>query len=385
MRSTFTRRDFVKTVLAGAAGACLQAPGTRGANNDAYAFVVLGDLHFDRLEHHDLERLQQEKPDDVRQIREYSRLRAEILPRLFATVRDTVADSSHSPETRVAFAVQVGDLVEGLCGSENRALQQDTEAIEFVRGAKLDVPFLFTKGNHDITGSGATDAFKTAFYPFLEEQRAALGATGKVTTAHYTVEHGDVLFCFFDAYDKESLGWLEAALDKRIARHCFVVLHPPVVPYGARATWHVFSSEREKSQRDRLLELLGKHNAFVLSGHIHKYNLLVRSTPRGGRFLQLGVSSIIRSPEITASHRLSGVKSYNSDQVSVEPDFSPATEQQCRAVYQTEAPFVQQFEYADLPGYAVVTVNGPAVTAKIYAGVSRQLWQTLELSKLLSA
>ena len=163
MRSTFTRRDFVKTVLAGAAGACLQAPGTRGANNDAYAFVVLGDLHFDRLEHHDLERLQQEKPDDVRQIREYSRLRAEILPRLFATVRDTVADSSHSPETRVAFAVQVGDLVEGLCGSENRALQQDTEAIEFVRGAKLDVPFLFTKGNHDITGSGAADAFKTAF------------------------------------------------------------------------------------------------------------------------------------------------------------------------------------------------------------------------------
>jgi hypothetical protein len=69
----------------------------------------------------------------------------------------------------------------------------------------------------------------------------------------------------------------------------------------------------------------------------------------------------------------------------VEPDFSPATDKQRRAVYQTEAPFVQQFEYADLPGYAVVTVNGPAVTAKIYAGVTRQLWRTLKLSKLRSA
>src|ERR1035437_2145490 len=39
------------------------------------------------------------------------------------------------------------------------------------------------------------------------------------------------------------------------------------------------AGERDKAQRDRLLELLGKHNAFVLSGHIHKYNLLVRATP----------------------------------------------------------------------------------------------------------
>ena len=46
---------------------------------------------------------------------------------------------------------------------------------------------------------------------------------------------------------------------------------------------------------------------------------------------------------------------------------------------------MKQFEYADLPGYSVVAVNGPAVTAKIYSGVTRRLWHTLELSKLLSA
>jgi hypothetical protein len=385
MRRNFTRRDFVKTVVAGAAGACLGAPGTHAAGNDAFSFVLFGDMHFDKLEHHDLERLQREKPDDVRQIREYSHLTAEILPRLLTTVRETIADANQSPATRVAFAAHVGDLVEGLCGSESVALQQDTEAVGFVRGAKLGVPFLLTKGNHDITGPGAASAYKTVFHPFLEEQRAGLGASGKLMAARYTVEQGDALFCFFDAYDQESLGWLEAALAQRTARHCFVILHPPVVPYGARATWYLFSGEREKAQRDRLLELLGKHNAFVLSGHIHKYNLVVRSTPRGGKFLQLGVCSVIHSPETTAEHLLSGVKSYNPDQVNVEPNFSPATEKQRRAVYETEAPFVKQFEYADLPGYSVVAVNGPAVTAKIYSGVTRRLWHTLELSKLLSA
>ena len=40
---------------------------------------------------------------------------------------------------------------------------------------------------------------------------------------------------------------------------------------------------------------------------------------------------------------------------------------------------------ADLPGYAVVAVNGPAITAKVYSGVTRKLWRTLELSKLMSA
>lgn len=385
MRTTFTRRNFVKTMLAGAAGACLQAPGARAARTDAFSFALFGDLHFDRLEHHDLERLQREKPDDVRQVREYSRLRAEILPRLFATVCDTIADASRSPDTRVAFAAHVGDLVEGLCGSESLAVQQDTEAVEFVRGARLGVPFLFTKGNHDITGPGAAEAFKTVFYPFLDEQKAALGAKEKLTTACYAFEQGEALFSFFDAYNKESLDWFEVTLARRTARHCFVVVHPPVAPYGARSTWHLFASDRQTAQRERLLELLGKHNAFVLSGHIHKYNLLVRTTPHGGRFLQLGISSVISGPAVEPHHLLSGVKSYNPDQVSVEPDFSPATEKQRRAVYQTEAPFVKQFEYADLPGYVVVGVEGRGITATIYSGITRQPWRTLELSKLLSA
>lgn len=385
MRTTLTRRGFAKTLLAGTAGLGLLPALARAGNKEAFAFPLLGDLHFDKLGCHDLELLQKDKPDDLRQVREYSALTSGMVPKLFAAVREAIAESNRSPETAVPFTVQVGDFIEGLCGSDEQSRQLDTDALAFVREARLGAPFLFTKGNHDITGPGAADAYKSVLQPFLGEQVTAFGGDSKMSTARYLIEYGNSLFCFFDAYDKESLGWLEAALAQRTGQHCFVVLHPPVVPYGARSTWHLFSGDRQKAQRDRLLELLGKHNAFVLSGHIHKYSLLVRSTPGGGRFLQLGVSSVIHSPGITASHQLSGKNSYNADQVSVEPSFSPSTETQRRAVYETEAASVRQFEYADLPGYAVVAVNGPRLTARVYSGITRRLWRTLELSELLAA
>jgi hypothetical protein len=384
MRMATTRREFVKTLLASTAGLSLLPPLGRAANKEAFAFALLGDLHFDKLACHDLEALQKDKPDDVRQIRGYASLTDNILPRLFPAVRETIAALNRSPETPVPFTLQVGDLVEGLCGSAEQARNLDTAALDFVRESRLGVPFLFTKGNHDTTGPGAAEAFKSVFHPYLGKQAAAFGGGSELSSARYCIEYGNALFCFFDAYDRESLPWLEAELGRRTARHCFVVIHPPVVPYGARATWHVFSSAREKAQRERLLELLGKHNAFVLSGHIHKYNLLVRATPRGGKFLQLAVSSVINDPEPKPQHLLSGVKDYDGDQVKVEPNFSPATEQQRRAVYQEETPLVKQFQYADLPGYAVVQVSGPKVIATIYPGVERQAWRTLALSDLLA-
>jgi hypothetical protein len=202
-------------------------------------------------------------------------------------------------------------LVEGLCGTEELAARQNAEALAFVETMKLGVPFLFTKGNHDVTGDGAPEAFQTVFHPFLNRQSASLGGS-KLEGAAYTLEHGGALFCFFDAYDKASLDWLEAALARRTARHCFVVIHPPVVPYGARATWHLYSAAGDRSRREKLLTLLGQQNAFVLGGHIHKYSTLTRTTPAGGRFVQLAVSSIVNALEVQPKDQLSGIAEYTT-------------------------------------------------------------------------
>ncbi len=390
MNSTSTRREFLRWSATAAAGtalapsllpAALPAP----ASSAAFSFVLLGDLHYDKLEHHDLAWLDRTHPNDLSQIKNYTRITHEVMPRLFATVRETVAELNRTAATRVAFVLHVGDLVEGLCGSEELSTRQNTEVLAFIRDAQLGVPFLFTKGNHDVTGDGAREAFANVFHPFLSRQTALVApGTGTLRQAFFPVESGNAQFAFFDAYQtKDSLAWFEAVAAQRTAEHLFVVVHPPVVPYGARATWHVFSSDREKASREKFLGLLGRQRAFVLGGHIHKFNTLARATPGGG-FAQLALSSVCNAPALEMKTPLSGVDAYTGDQISVEPSFSPGTKPLRRAVYADERPFIKAFEYADLPGYAVVTVDGPRVAARMYAGCSRQAWRTVDLSRLLS-
>jgi hypothetical protein len=388
MNTLRTRRNFLgmSATAAGVALApsSLQAAADSTSSATKFSFVLLGDLHFDKLEHHDFAWLDKTHPNDLSQIKNYSRITAEVMPKLFATVRETVTELNRSPATRVAFVLQAGDLVEGLCGSEELSVRQNSEAVAFIRDAKLGEPFLFTKGNHDVTGDGAREAFARVFYPFLSGEAAAVApGTGAVSNAFFSVECGNAQFAFFDAYQTAaSLEWFEAVAAKRTAEHLFVVVHPPVVPYGARATWHVFAAEKDKAKREKFLELLGRQHACVLGGHIHKYNTLARAAG-GGRFAQFALSSVISGPDVAAKTPLSGLADYTGDQIRVEPKFSPDTEAARRAVYEAEKPFVKAFEYADLPGYAVVTVDGARVTAQMYAGFSRQVWRTVDLTALL--
>lgn len=373
-----SRRRFLGDSLSAAASVALPSV-LKAERKDAFSFVLLGDLHYDKLEHHDMRWLQEHKAGDLGQIRNYSRITADLTPRLFASVRQSVR------ETSAAFVLQAGDLVEGLCGTEELSVRQNREAVAFVEGQKLGVPFVFTKGNHDVTGDGAVEAFKEVFHPFLTRQATEFKGGGDVQSACYSIEHGNAQFCFFDAYDKASLDWLEAALARRTAQHCFVVIHPPVVPYGARATWHLYSSERDKARRERLLQLLGRQNAFVLGGHIHRFNTLCRTTPGGGRFAQLAISSVVTKAEVTPDTELDGVEDYNGDQIRVEPKHSPETEQTRRGVYAAEAPFVKAFAYADLPGHATLTVDGGHVQAVMNSGITRQVYKTVDLTALLTS
>jgi len=87
-----------------------------------------------------------------------------------------------------------------------------------------------------------------------------------------------------------------------------------------------FSAGRgEGASRTRLLNLLSEHQAIALNAHIHKYNMLVRETPRG-RFLQLAMCSVAPRPQVEPRLMLSGVREYTPDQIKVEPEFSEANE-----------------------------------------------------------
>lgn len=383
MNSSFTRRQILGAAAALPAGAALARLATPAfaepRATGGFSFVLLGDLHYDKVEHHDVEWLQREHAGDYRQVQNYSRITANIQPGLFSEVRAQVADN------RMPFVLHAGDLVEGLCGSQERSAHQNHEAIDFVRHSDLKVPFLFCKGNHDVTGPGAREAFGDVILPYLTENLAALPKPPggeALKSACFTFEHENALFAFFDAYDDASLAWLENTLPASKARHKFVLIHPPVSPYGARSTWHIYSKPREAEMRRRLLETLGRNRALVLGGHIHKYNLMARRT-ESGQFGQLAVSSVIPQNDPKVTSELQGVANYTPDQINVEANFSPDTEAERRASLANEAPFVRAFEYADAPGYAIIHVRPNEVTADLYTGVGKRLWKSRGLTDLL--
>ncbi|MCW3095145.1 MAG: 3,5-cyclic adenosine monophosphate phosphodiesterase CpdA [Chthonomonadaceae bacterium] len=382
-----TRRTFLAaaagTVLSGQANAqtgnaARSAKTIEGANptGDDATFVIplLGDLHFDRLTHHDMDWVRQDKPNDVHQIENYSRITQGVMPALFRQVRQQVAQA----KSKVPFVLHIGDLVEGLCGNGGRSEQQNHEALAFVREARLNAPFLFAKGNHDVTGPGAPEAFDKVFLPFLTEQTKQ-----DVRSANYTYTHGETLFAFFDAYTKNSLEWLEKTLAARTARQFVLVIHPPVVPYDARSLWHIYARPAEQEQRTKLLNLLGRHHAVVLCGHLHKYGTVVRKT-EGGAFVQVATCSVIPSLTARPTQETSGLENYGPDLVKMEPNFEPKNEADRRAALVAEKPFLRYFEYADAPGYAMLNVHGKGIGIDLYSGVENKIWRSLPLTDLLA-
>jgi len=346
-----------------------------GQDAPSFAFIALGDIHFDRLEHHDLDYVRQKYGEgDIRQIQNYSHLTETMLPKLFAELREQV----QTFQPPVAFVAQLGDLVEGLCGNPQLAQRQCQEAVAFVKSAQLGVPFLITKGNHDITGPGALEAYNSVILPFLSEQ---LGQP--VKSASFFIRHHGTLFVFFDAYDEGSLSWLEKILSSQGAGRVFVLLHPPVVPIGARSLWHLYARPEQQQQRQRLLRLLGRHRAIVLTAHLHKFGVVARRTEEGV-FVQVTLNSVIPSPRVEPRQVLQGIEHYNGELVRLEPSFEPQTEPQRRAALEAERPFIAHYEYADAPGYAIFEVGKREVRAHFYVGLGKQHWRSVDLTVLLA-
>ena len=378
MAANITRRDFVRRA-ASTAGILFLGTGGSWAvaapdgEAQEWAFPLLGDLHIDRLDHHDAEWVTKEQPNDWPQIQNYSRITREVTPKLLEVIRQQARES----KAAVPFVLQLGDLIEGLCGSETLATRQANDALDMVQRAELPAPFLFTKGNHDITGPGAAEVYDKLLVPFMSEQ-AGQGIDG----AGFTRDRQGTLLVFYDAYDRHSLDWFTGLMAQQAPRRLLFVIHPPVVPYNARSTWHVYSSARMAAERERLLELLGAARAVVLCGHLHKYSFLIRRTARG-KFAQLALSSVGSTAEAQPRDLIQGVQGYTPDLVKLEPKHSPDTVELRRTTLELEQPFIEQFEYADTWGHALVSVRGDQVRASVFQGLERKAWKNLDLTSAL--
>jgi hypothetical protein len=377
--SMLSRRSFIKK--AAAACAVLGPAGNwaiaASENSGDWSFPLLGDLHFDRLEHHDQEWLAREHPGDVSQVQNYSRITREMTPRLFARVAEKLTELQAATRP-VPFVLQLGDLLEGLCGNDALAARQAREGIDFVREAQFSAPLVMTKGNHDITGPGAAEAYRQILLPYLSEANQA-----EIKEAAFTRRQGGTLIAFYDAYDKASLDWFATTLEQAKPERLIVAIHPPVVPYNARSNWHIYSSSKQVAQRERLLGLLGRHKAIVLCGHLHKYSLLVRRTNEG-RFVQLAISSVAATSDGKPRDERSGTDEYRPDLVDLEPKHAPDTVAARRELLAAERPFVEHFEYADTWGFAAIHSRGGRISAETYRGLEAAPWKAANFDPLLS-
>lgn len=233
------------------------------------SFLILGDIHYDLLENHDMEWLSK-KPDDLRQVtKEFTQFTKNNWPTFSKILKERV--EKYTP--RIEAVVQLGDISEGLAGSEAKAAQMAQSVAEAVDEVGMRIPWIITKGNHDITGPGAVEAFDRYYIPMFSKQ---LGRSD-ITSANYAHQIGDNLFVSFDPWQKgvDVLDLLNSNLKSSDAKFKFVMVHEPVIPVNERC-WHLYRKDPEK--RTRLLEIIAKNNAIILTAHLHLFSIVKRQT-----------------------------------------------------------------------------------------------------------
>lgn len=120
----------------------------------------------------------------------------------------------------------------------------------------------------------------------------------------------------------------------------------------------------------------------MLTGHLHKHSTLVRITD-AGPFVQIALCSVIPNAGMQPKDVLTGLCRYTPDLVTLQPHFSPASLDERRALLTAEKPFARYYDYADVAGYAVVSVRDSGITARLYNGLGKRFWKEIDLTQLL--
>lgn len=184
-----------------------------------------------------------------------------------------------------AFVVSIGDLIEGY--TEDQA-QIDAEWDEFEGFIeRLEVPFFYVAGNHDMNNAVMAEAWRARFGP-----------------SYYRFVYKDVLFLVLNSElfgmvsepdtpvpgpwtQAEQLAFVERTLaDYADARWTIMLVHQPLWDFreGPRGDWPVV---------ERMLE---GRDYTVFAGHFHRYVKLIRNDRRYITLATTGGGSSLRGP-----------------------------------------------------------------------------------------
>jgi len=336
------------------------------------SLLVLGDLHYDLLEDHDMDWLRT-KPDDLRQVtQEYTVYTGKNWIDFMGILRQKALNVKPS----LKAVIQLGDLSEGLAGSPEKASQMANNAMKAIMDVNIPVPWIIAKGNHDITGPGAPEAFMKYYVPMFRKQ------TGdpEINSASYTYKYDNVQITCIDPWDRnvDMVAFLDKELSSSNARFKFVAIHEPVIPVTERC-WHTLRGNPE--QREKLLEVIARNKAIVLCAHLHRYSVVKRNT-KYGPIVQVMAISVIRDRNYLEPSRL--ITEYGPSLAENVPDWQPETLEARKVILAEEAKYVTYYKQTDLPGYALIKLNEKKGTVRLeyYAAFGQKPYDKVDLTKL---
>ena len=359
-----SRRSFLGLAGCAAGGVCVARAGV-AHGGESYSVALLGDTHFDSTDtkHYHADYLfSTTKGRYEAHLKEHARNAEMWRERMPALIRASAACMTHD----TAFALQMGDLVQGDCNNPATHRRMLNDCFSLIKGAYGGrLPLVMVAGNHDIRGDIPTDGAREAFDAWQPPMMAKeLGQT--VTGTTFSFRHGPDAFIVVDFNGARP----DFALVKRLfaeskgARHTFLVTHGPAIPSGA-SRWFLLGAAKRDAERRELLRIMAAHNTIVLAGHTHCLEFYDCVLPEG-RVTQLVASSVWSSPALaTPSVKDEGAAAYGN-----RAKAGKRGKQGRRALVEEYRPFVRGYFHAAAAGHYRLEVGPTRVAAVFYGGAS---------------
>ena len=291
------RRRFIglsTTTLAGLSLGWFPLSAEAARRDKRYNLLLFGDTHFDTEPNTVYQSLYLEtsNPKTDKHRAEFVRngeMWKERIPRLLQR-------ATRLADKRTRMVLQMGDLVQGDCGSGDMHRKFLSDAFERLKSEFPSLPLVPVVGNHDIRGKGAEEAYRH-FMPGRISQE--LGKEISKTTFSFSI--GDDAFLYLD-FNKPDDDEVERLLDdSKGARHTFVVSHGTILPFdGKNCRWffHGGASAEHTEARRHFRHLFAQRHAICLCGHTHKTEHIDWEGD-GGRITQMIMNSVWADPKLT--------------------------------------------------------------------------------------
>ena len=364
---------FLRKIFAIAAFASIAAIAPRAFSGEKardYSVSVLGDLHYDA---EPLERYHVRGKVKMDEFTRNVAMWKEESPALLAASASLVG-----PNT--AFALQLGDLIQGQAATYSSFTQMLADATAVLEKTYPTLPIVTICGNHDILGPKG--GYVDFMVPWQAKQLAAI-TTNAVKKTTFGFRQGPDLWIFVNFNSgATSVPTVKKLLaDNPDTRYTFVATHGPVLPMDVwKRRWFYLGADGLDKARREMRALLAKRNAIVLSGHVHSLEYKDWYGD-GGRITEVVLNSVPRFGKGSVRPSVPRVISdtpanYGTWLRTAETNAANA---RFEALYEEYRPGLKARFAAYAYGHHVLRVSDSGVTLDYYGGAATTPTKTFTL------